>query len=476
MKNKLYLTLITATLLSLSSCGGGGSNSGGDNSDNSNNTSEDTTQGSSTDSNTDNTTDTSEDSTQDSTTDSETDNTTDTSNSDTISNTSRSYAIVDTNQSLCFNSSTGSIISCTGTGYDADYTGNQPSYSISEDNLTVTDNITGLIWTRSPDLNADGNIDSDDKRTQTEAVSYCANLNQGGFDDWRLPDIKTLYSLMDFSGKDPSGYNGTDSSELSAFMNAAFEWGFGDTNAGERIIDGQYATSTLYVSTTMNGDETMFGVNFVDGRIKGYPTNNKTFYVHCTRGNEEYGLNSYTDNGDDTISDSATGLMWQKNDAGTDTTNWDGAVSRCESATTAGYSDWRLPNAKELHSLMDYSRSPDTSYSAAMDSILNATSFVNEEGETDWASYWTSSTHQNYLDSGNAAAYIAFGRALGYMNNDFMDVHGAGAQRSDDKTGNMSDPQVNSATDNNGDTFYYKGPQGDILRVEHQIRCVRDEA
>ena len=40
---------------------------------------------------------------------------------------------------------------------------------------------------------------------------------------------------------------------------------------GERVIDSQMATSTKYVSTTMRGNETMFGVNFADGRIKGYP-------------------------------------------------------------------------------------------------------------------------------------------------------------------------------------------------------------
>lgn len=454
MNNKLYLPLIIAALFTLAGCGGSSGSSGS------------SSEGTSADNSSANT----EDTNQDSNTGSDSGNPT---------SPSGNYAIVDTNQSLCFSSSSGSISSCKGTGYDADYMGNQPSYSISDDDLMVIDNVTGLTWTRSPDLNGDGNVDSDDKRTQSEAVSYCANLSQGGFDDWRLPDIKTLYSLMDFSGKDPSGYNGSDSSDLSAFMNAAFEWGFGDTTAGERIIDGQYATSTLYVSTTMNGDETMFGVNFVDGRIKGYPTSNKTYYVHCARGNEDYGTNNFSDNGDDTISDRATNLMWQKNDAGavgtgTGPMDWDAAISHCETANTADYSDWRLPNAKELHSLMDYSRSPDTSNSAAMDNIFNATSFVNEEGETDWASYWSSSTHQNYQDKGNAAAYIAFGRALGYMNNSFMDVHGAGAQRSDDKTGDMSDPQVNSGTDNNGDTFYYKGPQGDILRTTHQVRCVRD--
>ena len=327
------------------------------------------------------------------------------------------------------------------------------------------------MWTRSPDLNNDGSVTADDKLYQYEAVDYCANLSLAGYDDWRLPNIKTAYSLIDFSGQDPSGYEGTDTSQLTPFLNSAFEWAFGDTASNERLIDAQYATTTIYVSTTMNGDETMFGVNLVDGRIKGYPTVNKGYYVHCARGNENYGINNFSDNGDNTVSDSATGLMWQQDD--TTSTDWEDAISQCEAATTAGHSDWRLPNIKELQSILDYSRSPDTHNSAAIDPVFNATSFTNEEGYQDWGSYWSSTTHQKYTGAGDNATYMAFGRALGYIN-DFLDVHGAGAQRSDNKVSPSETNKVNTGTDNNGETFYYHGPQGDILRADHQVRCVRD--
>ena len=47
----------------------------------------------------------------------------------------------------------------------------------------------------------------------------------------------------------------------------------------------------------------LFGVNFADGRIKGYGLAMpggaaKTFFVHCVRGNTSYGINSFVDNGD----------------------------------------------------------------------------------------------------------------------------------------------------------------------------------
>lgn len=48
-----------------------------------------------------------------------------------------------------------------------------------------------------------------------------------------------------------------------------FEIIFGDAT-GERVIDGQDFSSTLYVSTVMQGQSADFGVNFIDGRIKGY--------------------------------------------------------------------------------------------------------------------------------------------------------------------------------------------------------------
>jgi len=392
--------------------------------------------------------------------------------SSTINLNKRSYAIVDTNQSICYNSSTGQAVSCTGSGYDADYTGNSPSYTLSSDSLTVTDNVTGLIWQQSSDINNDGLLNYDDKLFQTEAVAHCENLTLSGRDDWRLPSVKEAYSLILFSGKDASDYKGTDTSTLVPFLDGVFDWAFGDLNSvKDRIIDGQYASTTLYLSTTMHGDPTMFGVNYVDGRIKGYPTDTKEYYVRCVAGNTDYGLNEFVDNSDQTVSDNATGLMWQKDDS--QPTNWDDAVLQCETATTGAFNDWRLPNAKELQSIIDYSVSPDTHNQPAINAIFNSSSLQNEAGETDWGYYWSSTTHVNNSGDGTNAAYVSFGRALGYMQNTVLDVHGAGAQRSNDKLDVSKEPGAQSAVGANG-TFYYKGPQSDILRDNNNVRCVRD--
>jgi len=197
------------------------------------------------------------------------------------------YPIVDTGQSACYDAS-GAAAACPAEGealfgQDAQFSGNTPSYTDNGDS-TISDNVTGLMWQQSPDTNGDGMINATDKLTYAEAVTGASMLTLGGYTDWRLPTIKELYSLILFDGADPSGIEDADTSGLTPFIdNAYFDFAYGDTSSGERIIDAQYATSTKYVYTTMNGDETMFGVNFADGRIKGYGLSlrgqEKTFFV-----------------------------------------------------------------------------------------------------------------------------------------------------------------------------------------------------
>ena len=380
---------------------------------------------------------------------------------------SGSYPVVNTAQDTCYNDLDPTSCPNPGEafyGQDAQFTDNAPSYTDNGDG-TITDNITGLMWQQSPDTDGDGDIDADDKLTYDQAVAGAGTLSIGGYTDWRLPTIKELYSLIDFNGVDPSGYEGTDTSGLVPFMDTAyFDFGYGDTSAGERIIDAQYASITQYVSTTMNGNETMFGVNFADGRIKGYGVS-KTFFVIYVRGNTGYGGNSFVDNGDGSITDSATGLMWSQDDSGMGL-NWEEALAWVDTQNAAnylGYSDWRLSNVKELQSIVDYTRSPDTTASAAIDPLFNVTSIINEAGETDYPHFWTGTTHANWTSiSGGNAAYVAFGRAMGYMNGEWIDVHGAGAQRSDPKAGDPADYPTGH------------GPQGDAIRIYNYVRLMRD--
>ncbi|MFI3322703.1 MAG: DUF1566 domain-containing protein [Rikenellaceae bacterium] len=155
--------------------------------------------------------------------------------------------------------------------------------------------------------------------------------------------------------------------------------------------------------------------------------------VRAVRGNI-YGENKFVDNGDGTISDLATGLMWAQADNG-EGIEWVDALPYAEGATLAGYSDWRLPNVKELQSIVDYSRAPSSKgVEAAIDPIFSCTPFVNEAGDDDFGYYWTGTSA--CFTKGKPfyfAWYVAFGRAV---NNNGADFHGAGAVRFDSKADN----------------------------------------
>jgi len=378
------------------------------------------------------------------------------------------YCIVGTGQTTCYDDQGDIAPPKPGQafyGQDAQFPRHPASYAISADGLTVYDRNTGLTWQRSPDTKKNGVPSSSDKLTFSQAKALAAKLNAAkfaGFDDWRLPTVKELYSLILFSGVD-SGPGGENDQARPFIDTKYFKFAYGDVRAGERTIDSQWATSTVYV----NNAEQMFGVNFADGRIKGYGLTmpgrgDKTFFVICVRGNPAYGKNDFLDNGDGTITDRATGLMWSKADSGKGMI-WEEALAFAAKFKLAGHADWRLPNAKELQSIADYTRVP------ACDPIFA----ISKLNDGEYPYFWSSTTH---LDGppdrqGGAAIYVAFGRALGWMQFPpgrgeyrLLDVHGAGAQRSDPKAGDPADYP------------HGRGPQGDVIRIDNYVRCVRDAA
>ena len=378
-----------------------------------------------------------------------------------------SYRIVDTGQKDFFNNY--QTISKPSKdqpfyGQDAQFTGNEPSYKDNGDG-TITDMVTGLMWEKSYEV-----------ISYRKAVEKVKTFNLAGHRDWRLPSIKEAYSLILFSGVDVSSREMSKLPEEAVpFINTKyFDFKYGSN--GTRVIDTQILSSTMYKGTTMRGPTTVFGVNIADGRIKGYPVfdprtgTGKKFTARFVRGNPEYGKNNFKNNKDGTISDLATGLMWQKSDS-KKAMSWEDALSFVQEKNKEnylGYSDWRLPSAKELQSIVDYSRSPQETDSAAINPVFEISQIKDEGGNTNYPFYWSSTTHKN-IRGGHSAVYVAFGEALGYFKPPFspgrgvlQDVHGVGAQRSDPKSG---DPQ---------DFPQGRGPQGDVIRIFNYARLVRD--
>lgn len=377
------------------------------------------------------------------------------------------YPIVDTAQDVFY--SNDAIIEAPEKGQpfygqDAQFTHNPPSYTDNGDG-TVTDNVTGLMWQKDPGA----------KLTWAAAAEGLDAFNTetlGGYSDWRIPTIKELFSLVD-----QRGVTGLTSATCTPYIDTNyFVFLYGDQAGELRFIDSQIISASIYGSTTMRESTTMFGYNFADGRIKGYPIN-KNFYCYHVRGNKSYGQNLLVEQQDGTITDEATGLMWMQHDSGAykagdakdGSLDWEHALAWAQEMNDQnflGYSDWRLPHVKELQSLVDYSRSPAITNSAAIDPLFTCTPVINVFGQEDYGYYWTSTTHNDLMSSPKpyeAAHYVAFGKGMGYMHGQIIDAHGAGSQRSDPKFGSREDyPAVD-----------INAPQGDDQRIFNMVRLVR---
>ncbi|GAH45389.1 unnamed protein product, partial [marine sediment metagenome] len=111
------------------------------------------------------------------------------------------------------------------------------------------------------------------------------------------------------------------------------------------------------------------------------------------------------DNEDGTITDKATGLMWVKdpiNNPGAPfagITNWYNAIDRCNTLVFATYDDWRLPNKKELLSIVDFGR-----FNMAIDPIFpNCGTY-----------YWLSTTRAD-ITSNAWRIYFHTGQTLSFL-------------------------------------------------------------
>jgi len=220
---------------------------------------------------------------------------------------------------------TGQTASYTTTfGEDHDYTINTPNYTDNGDG-TITDNITGLMWQKT-----DGG-----EMTIENASTYCANLSLGNYTDWRLPSPIEAYSIMIQQNANPA-------------INTLF---FPNTTAE------YWWTNTFQV-----GDNTKVWVTNSGGGIGNHPKSEtisaggtKKFHTRAVRDmHPPILITHFTDNGDGTITDQLTQLIWQKTPSATAMT-WEQALGYAENLVLANASDWRLPNIKELQSLNDES-------------------------------------------------------------------------------------------------------------------------
>jgi hypothetical protein len=275
-----------------------------------------------------------------------------------------SYPVPDTGQTKCYNNLTEIPCPQPGEpfyGQDANYTIHAPSYTKMLDYQTpvpktgnytynlVYDNVTGMIWNST----TSGNVTWKCSRwaCMPDYLSGLKATKPGGIENWAVPPIWDLFFISNLGRPtaDDTFFPGTPTRE---------HW----TNTTFKLYPGLYQWLVGFDTGSITEGDT----ETYSGPIRAYCPFNRF-------------LNDFRDNYDGTVSDYSTGLMWIK--VGSTSLNWQQALSYCENLEFAGHNDWRLPNAHELMSIVNYG-------------AYNPTSSTALPAASDW--YHSSTTRPGY--------------------------------------------------------------------------------
>lgn len=274
--------------------------------------------------------------------------------------------------------------------------------------LTVTDNATGLMWQQ----NNSGTLLS-----WESAFSYIANLNSslfGGYNDWRMPNIKELNSLIDMGRWNPA----LDPTIFTSIKTDSGYWGsttYADMPNGRfsyqiRFYEGLTRWINMVEEPAPQGYVKAVRSLVPEVGTWGFPKSGQTNIIHYPSGNDLGGDGAlragypssggrFIDNLNGTVSDRATGLIWQKTDSAYQQVgvykgklSWDDAFNYIREMNIrhfGGYSRWRLPNYQELLSLLDFSQfypALDPAFKSSVQSAVHWTSTArNHDPNFKWA-------------------------------------------------------------------------------------------
>ena len=310
-----------------------------------------------------------------------------------------SWPVPDTGLTKCYDDVGNEIDPCPSPGepfygQDANYTINPMSYTklgyggeelpdSATEWIMVRDDVTGLLWEVktndgtihdmdntytwydiNPETNG-GDAGTPGDGTDTEDFINALNSQSfGGFNDWRLPFMDELKSIVNYGAKFPA-VNGGFFPNNSIFF---------------------YWSSSSYALSPSKAWEVFFDLGY-----ELYNDKSDDRRVRAVRGGQSHSFDHFIINGDGTVTDTWTGLMWQQ--VGSDSVMvWEDGLSYSESMTLGGYTDWRLPSVKELASIVDRGR-----YDPAIDDMF----FTGDLSD----SYWSSSSIEG---TSRSACYVDF--------------------------------------------------------------------
>lgn len=324
-----------------------------------------------------------------------------------------------TGQTRCYNVE-GGPIDCDGTGQDGEMMMGEPwpiPRFTDHRNGSITDNLTGLVWTRNagtPELGRckGGPMDWE----ESFVYAKCANSdNYAGYSDWRVPNINELRSLANI------GYNEQPADFLSSwlqsqgFINVQRESYWASTRyAGDEVsgwcvylwngyTNYNFRIMDYYVWLVRGGQKSAPAAVFKTGQTKSlYPRDDADLHQGVAWPNPRF-----TDKRNGTVLDNLTGLIWLKNADCRDTfagiPKDQGYMSRekafawtsnlasgaCGLRDDSTPGDWRIPNREELESLIDFEYiDPPLSNTTGTGHWSEGDPFTNVQK----AFYWSSST------------------------------------------------------------------------------------
>jgi quinol monooxygenase YgiN len=285
--------------------------------------------------------------------------------------------VAKTGQRTCWDGR-GRPVDCAGTGQDGEYQPGQewpaPRFAARGDG-TVTDRLTGLVWLQD----ADAFGLQPWERALAEArvlASGHHGLSDGSQPgDWRLPTIRELFSVIDYGHADPILPQG------HPFRGVTPSVYWSSTTLA--------AAPTLAWMMTLGIGPTVFDLKINANRMWPVRAGNssgvpKTGQTQCwnARGEDVTGRPEavgqdgqlrpgtpwptprFADQGDGTVADNLTGLVWLKNANPFEMRTWEQALMDCAALSSgsdgltdgSAPGDWRLPTIREIESVVDYGR------------------------------------------------------------------------------------------------------------------------